>query len=227
MPENIGRALLLYITYIRPFAHILYNQLQKLEGKEQQEDAGDHLFCNEGEATKIWMKGLTLILERESQILIKTRITMQRWRHIAVGVAKKHYRSRIAAYFANDEKECIELRNASHSAKLWDTRAKQTGHSLTTNIREYAVDTDYLSSLQSDELTFFRLVSREWQTFWTANLGAWSSEMWERSAINANPTLTEIDSSNVVTLSLYQDLSPYFLPIIHNSTPSSLSQVEI
>jgi len=165
LPKEVGRLLMLYTTYVRPFAHSLYNQLQTALGKPTEDDDGPYLFCEEGKPKTCWMgPRLSKVLQRETEARLGYKINIWMWRHLAIAIARKFVKP-ISAHFAKNEKECAQQKSGSLRYLLDLVFAWQTGHSLVTDIRNYAIDGAYPSTLQRELLDWFHLISRAWQHY--------------------------------------------------------------
>lgn len=165
LPAEVGRVLMLYTVYVRPFAHYLYNRYQEAMGKPKIDDDGSYLFCDDGEPTKYW-KGdkLSAILQRETKIALDYSINISKWRHIVIGIARRYIKT-IAAHFARNEKECERQTKQSLQYQLDIMFAFQAGHSLDVDRRCYAIDEAYQATLSKEKLDWFHVISRAWHHY--------------------------------------------------------------
>lgn len=172
LPEEVGRLLMLYTTYIRPFAHSLYNDLQRAMGKPTVDDDGDYLFCDDGKPTTCWTgPQLSKILQRETGNRLQYKINIWMWRHIAVSITRK-YVKQIAAHFSRNDKECREQKLQTLNYLLDLMFAYQCGHSLLTHLTCYGINAAFNSTLQPDLLEWFRVISHAWHRhLWSVHVG--------------------------------------------------------
>jgi len=84
LPDRLTELMLLYITYIRPFARMLYSQRKK-----NVPDLG-YLFCSNSSLDKCWNGDiLSDILQTESMARFNARLNLWSARHILIAI--RHY----------------------------------------------------------------------------------------------------------------------------------------
>jgi len=155
LPSTVGRLLITFISFIRPFTDMLYNQITF---KDKGSD-GDYVFSSEDKSESCWDgKKLAHVLERESMARLGFQLNISSYRHIVIGIAKEHLRN-IAGYFDWDDAECDKFLSHDKDIVVY---AWQTGHQRATNVSTYGLDKAYPGNLQPELLRQYLRISRVW-----------------------------------------------------------------
>lgn len=134
LPDTVTALTLLYIAYIRPFISMIYNQTSS--NKNVAED-GNYLFCNDESPHECWNgQMLSKILQKETQSRLGVKVNMWAYRHIVIGIAKKHLKE-VGPYFERDDEAAEQLQMQHPDSFIY---AWQATHQRVTNISTYGLD---------------------------------------------------------------------------------------
>lgn len=137
--------LFLYLTYIRPFSDFLARQLRVTLAVA----TNPHLFTLHDTATGCFSSNACLKSLQLSTQGCGFQLTIKLYRQVAISVVKKHIPAIIASFDPDAPSEY---------ATFLKTLAFQTGHTIQTHSRSYALNNQYPAKLQSV------LISRYYQS---------------------------------------------------------------
>src|SRR5579859_2015076 len=98
LPRRVGELAVLYLTYVRPLANLLYNQgLSTMNGFD-----GHYIFCSDETNDVPWNgKQLTDILRRETNMRMGVELGISLYRHLIIGITRIHVK-KVAGNFEGD-----------------------------------------------------------------------------------------------------------------------------
>ncbi|PVH69601.1 hypothetical protein DL98DRAFT_624055 [Cadophora sp. DSE1049] len=148
----MSQVLFLHLTYIQPFSDFLARQLQVTLAMS----TNPHLFTLHDTATGCFSSNACLKSLQLSTQGCGFQLTIKLYRHTAISVVKKHIPAIIASFDPNAPSEY---------AMFLKTLAFQTGHTIQTHSRSYALDNTYPAKLQSDIIDRYYQSSLLWHRF--------------------------------------------------------------
>lgn len=148
----IEHVLFLYLTYIRPFCDFLARQLQLLIAPS----TNPHLFTLHDSEKGCFSTTACLRSLQLSTRDCGVQLSIQLYRQVVISVVKKHISSLIVPFNPDAPTEY---------AAFLKTLAYQTGHTIQTHSRSYALEENYPGKLQSDLIERYYQSSLLWQRF--------------------------------------------------------------
>jgi superfamily II DNA helicase RecQ len=162
LPEAIGQLVAAYLLYVRP----LQTMLQSALGKPLSASVTDYLWADEQGP---WdTERLTRTMTLESAKWLGTRLTVQEYRHAAVGIGREVVGERFAAGYRT---EIAAGGNAAEEGKGGsdddgeDPIELQSGRTTAIGAVAYAVRADLVQGLSTRSIDVFRTLSHAWHTF--------------------------------------------------------------
>jgi len=152
LPRRVGELAVLYLSYIRPFANLLYAQ----EIVETESD-GDFFFCSEESQDQSWEDKLTLVMQRETKARMGVQFGLKVYRQMAHAISHVHVHAAAADFQINDRGEQVS--------------AWQGGHSKKTSANLYGVNSAYPANLQPQLLADYWRASKAWHRFFDLDDG--------------------------------------------------------
>lgn len=148
----IGQVLFMYLTYIRPFSDFLVRQLQIVRDM----GSNPHLFTRYKDASGCFNAASCANSLLQSTTTSPAPLTIQRYRQIAVSIAKKHLSTLVQPFNPNTPKDYNGfLRLLSF----------QTGHKPSTHANAYALDHAFPAKLQAELINRYYENSHTWHQF--------------------------------------------------------------
>jgi len=147
LPQRVGELAVLYLTYIRPFATLLYDE----RAARQIQWDGDFFFSSDENPDQSWDKKLSSIMMAETEARMGMMFGVAIYRHMAFAIAR-HYAPEAAKDF--------EFHDSQRRLMSW-----QGGHCKGTNVARYGVDSAYPAKLQPELLADYWQASKAWHAF--------------------------------------------------------------
>jgi len=149
----VGRCLVLYLAYIRPFGDFLSRQLKLVSATAP---TNPHLFATyDGPMTCFTSAACSKILQ-QSTSECSIPLNLQIYRQVVVAVSKKHLPSLVQPFDSNGPRGYDGL------TQLFSF---QTGHNPATHASAYALDRAYPAKLQPDLVERYFYTSEVWHRF--------------------------------------------------------------
>lgn len=162
LPGPVGQLVAAYLLYLRPLQAILLSS----QGKVLLASMNDYLWIDNEK--RLWKTDrLTRILAQESAELLGTRLTVQDYRHIAIGIGRKIVGKRFEAglYSKSSKHFKAGKENESDSNKEQDPIELQNARSTKAGTVAYAVRADIVRGLTARSIEVFGTVSCVWHAF--------------------------------------------------------------
>lgn len=158
LPAEVTMLLLYYITYIRPFANMVYREmLCKAEAT-----VSDYLFCSDETPHKCWDGDiLSKTLQEESEKHIGVKLNIWAYRQIILGIAKR-YLKEIWPYFDKDDKAARKLQTQNPDSFMF---AWMSAHMPELNITTYGLDIEFPCHLQPELMLMYLRIALLWHEF--------------------------------------------------------------
>ncbi|PVH68318.1 hypothetical protein DL98DRAFT_399032, partial [Cadophora sp. DSE1049] len=148
----MSRVMFNYLTFIRPFSDFLARQLQLTLAST----TNPHLFTLHDTKTGCFSSNACLRSLQLSTQGCGFQPTIKLYRQVAISVVKKHIPAIIASFDPNAPTEY---------AMFLKMLAYQTGHTIQTHSRSYALDNNYPAKLQADLIDRYYQSSLLWHQF--------------------------------------------------------------
>jgi superfamily II DNA helicase RecQ len=163
LPEAVGQLITAYLLYVRPLRALLQSALSK----PLSASVTDYLWADEREPWET--ERLTRIMTLESAKWIGTRLTVQEYRHAAVGIGREVVGERFAAGYRTEMARAGggagEEGEGSSDEDGEDPVELQNGRTTATGAVAYAVRADLVQGLSTRSIDVFRTLSHAWHTF--------------------------------------------------------------
>jgi len=118
LPRRVGELAVLYLSYIRPFANLLYYQ----SIDEDNDTDSDFFFCSNGSDESWDDKKLTAVMQKETEARMGVRFGIQVYRQVAHAISHVHVQEAAAGFEREDAGEQVSAWQGGHT--------KQTSQSL-------------------------------------------------------------------------------------------------
>jgi superfamily II DNA helicase RecQ len=163
LPKAVGQLVAAYLLYARPLRAMLQSAL----GKPLSASVTDYLWADERGPWET--DRLTRTITLESAKWLGTRLTVQDYRHTAVGVGREVVGERFAAGYrtemASGSSGAAEEGGGSSDEDGEDPVELQNGRTTATGAVAYAVRADLVQGLSTRSIDVFRTLSHAWHAF--------------------------------------------------------------
>ncbi|OAF55127.1 hypothetical protein VC83_08395 [Pseudogymnoascus destructans] len=153
LPNEVSQVLAQYLIYIRPFG-------RALDQRESEYLFGDNRGPWAGEE-------LTQALSKATSKGLGVRLTVQSWRHVAIGIAVRHLLRASKTWEKDDEEDEGEFAEGDDEEELEQNTfrhimVRQSGHGQRVAQAHYAVDGAFLHRLGPELITAYEQASVAW-----------------------------------------------------------------
>jgi superfamily II DNA/RNA helicase len=160
LPDAVGQLVVAYLLYIRPLQVLLQSALDK----PMSTSVIDYLWADERGSWET--DRLTNTMTLESAKWLGTRLTVQEYRHAAVGIGREVVGERFAiGYRTEMTGGAAEEGKGSSDEDREDPIELQNGRTTSTGVVAYAVRADLVQGLSTRSIDVFRTLSHAWHAF--------------------------------------------------------------
>jgi hypothetical protein len=159
LPDTVGQLVVAYLLYVRPLQALLQSAL----GKSMSAAVTDYLWANEQGPWET--DQLTRTMTLESAKWLGTRLTVQEYRHVAVGVGREVVGERFGAGYRTEMAGGKAEDAGSSDEDEEDSVELQNGRTTSTGAVAYAVRADLVQGLSTRSINVFRTLSHAWHAF--------------------------------------------------------------
>jgi superfamily II DNA helicase RecQ len=162
LPEAVGQLVAAYLLYVRPLRALLQSALDK----PMPASVTDYLWADERGPWET--DRLTRTMTLESAKWLGTRLTVQEYRHTAVGVGREVVGERFATGYRTEMASsggAAEEGERSSDEDGEDPVELQNGRTTATGAVAYAVRADLVQGLSTRSINVFRTLSHAWHAF--------------------------------------------------------------
>jgi superfamily II DNA helicase RecQ len=160
LPDAVGQLVTAYLLYVRPLRAMLQSAL----GKAMSASVTDYLWADERGPWET--DQLTRIMTLESAKWLGTRLTVQEYRHAAVGIGREVVGERFATGYRTEMAGGgAEDGEGSSDEDGEDPVELQNGRTTSTGAVAYAVRADLVQGLSTRSIDVFRTLSHAWHAF--------------------------------------------------------------
>lgn len=196
LPDRLGQILIVYLLYVRHFRTVLLNGL----GRHMTVSANDFLWASERGPWDSSRLSRTMSLESAERLSV--RLTLQDYRHVAIGIGRAVIGKRFAAG-DRTERGLLKARgsegeesDSQEDESLEDPLELQSGHSTATGNIAYAVRADMVQGVSARSIESFRRLSRDWHKFLGLDQVNDSHDQRPPEAVESPTTRTSEDTGN-------------------------------
>ena len=164
----VGQLVAAYLLYLRPMQSMLLHS----QGKALSASINDYLWVDDDK--KRWdTDRLTRVLAQQSTQMLGTRLTMQAYRHIAVGIGRKVVGERFAVGYPQLQEGQYKKRPGGYIGEGGNSDEEdgedplelQNARSTRIGTVAYAVRADIVDGLSMRSIDVFGTLSQVWHAF--------------------------------------------------------------
>ena len=161
LPKAIGQLTAAYLLYVRPLRALLQSEVEK----PMSASVTDYLWADERGPWET--DRLTRTMTLESAKWLGTRLTVQEYRHTAVGIGREVVGERFAAGYRTETARdgAAEVGEGSSDEDGEDPLELQSGRTTAIGTVAYAVRADLVQGLSTRSIDVFRTLSYTWHAF--------------------------------------------------------------